>query len=200
MCHQPGENSISPWKAFPSALNLKIHDGTIKIKPHNTSNWSQQFMGVWEEFSLIIEFISSSFTFLKASLSWFAELNQCPIDIFPSEIKSCSWTGIMRGRAAPHHLTLSWGHRMYLNYKGCSCSGVFEYGQIWYFFFCYHPKITTINRNYTESAEGRDTKSRGIMKPGHGFCYSACVAPFEWGDLPNIWTWLSVVQRLLLLA
>lgn len=61
-----------------------------------TRNWNQQFIGVWEELSLIRELISSSFPFSKAGLSWFAEHNQCPMDRLPSEMKSWSWTGILR--------------------------------------------------------------------------------------------------------
>lgn len=83
----------------------------------------------------------------------------------------------MRGKSSPHHLTLSWGHKMYLNYKDCPCSGVFEYGQSWYFLFYNHPEIMAINRNYTEGAEGRERQ--------------------EWGD-KEAWTLVFAVLRVLL--
>lgn len=90
---------------------------------------------------------------------------------------------------------------MYLNYKGCSCSGVFEYWPRFGTSFLLPSKDHDHQQSYAEGAEGRDTKSQGIMKPGHGFCYSACVVPFGQGDLPNCTVPdLSVVQRLLLLA
>lgn len=104
----------------------------------------------------------------------------------------------MRGRASPHCSTLSWRHRMYSNYKHCTCSAVFRYGQIWYSFLYYHSKTTALNRHYTEGTESRDTQKESADNEAWTLVFAVLHASFfAWSDLPNIRISLFVLQLLL---